>query len=152
MFRNLNILEEEIALFHIPLTCSKCGGIMIYEGVGEYHCEDCGEIERDDYGKVRNYIETHYNPNVTEIERGTGVTTKTILKLIKGSAFEVSDKRRGLIFCEMCQKAISSGRYCEDCEHKLHRDIESNTRQKKISVLSKAENAKSDKMHYIGKS
>ena len=42
-----------------PTFCTKCGGVMVYKGIGEYECEECGTLEYDDYGKVRNYLEEH---------------------------------------------------------------------------------------------
>ena len=44
-------------MYHIPRVCTECGGVMIFKGVGEYHCEECGAVDYDDYGKVRGYIE-----------------------------------------------------------------------------------------------
>ena len=43
--------------YNRPKTCEKCDGVMVFMGVGEYQCEDCGAIAYDDYGKVRLYIE-----------------------------------------------------------------------------------------------
>ena len=45
--------------YNRPKTCEKCDGVMVFMGVGEYQCEDCGAIAYDDYGKVRLYIEGH---------------------------------------------------------------------------------------------
>ena len=50
-----------------PTICRECGGILVYGGIGEYRCEECGRIEYDDYGKVRNYLEDHKGANVSEI-------------------------------------------------------------------------------------
>lgn len=50
------LLRDE---YHIPRACEKCGGVMIFKGVGEYHCEDCGEVAYDDYGKVRQIGRAH---------------------------------------------------------------------------------------------
>ena len=43
MRRNLD--EIEIYDYKIPRTCEKCDGVMVYKGVGEYACEECGEME-----------------------------------------------------------------------------------------------------------
>ena len=52
------IAESDSEPDKIP-HCKKCGGIMVFKGVGEYHCEDCNAVDYDDYGKVRLYIEEH---------------------------------------------------------------------------------------------
>ena len=38
--------------YHRPIKCEKCGGIMVFKGVGEYQCEDCKFVAYDDYGKT----------------------------------------------------------------------------------------------------
>ncbi len=40
-----------IDLYNIPRVCQICGGVMVFKGVGEYHCENCGDVAYDDYGK-----------------------------------------------------------------------------------------------------
>lgn len=32
-------------MYHVPRVCKECGGVMVFKGVGEYHCERC-EIGR----------------------------------------------------------------------------------------------------------
>ena len=52
-------MDFGIDIYNRPSVCSVCGGKMLFVGVGEYHCERCKNVEFDDYGKVRNYIEEH---------------------------------------------------------------------------------------------
>lgn len=115
--------------YHIPHTCEKCGGIMIFKGVGEYHCENCRWVAYDDYGKVRNYIEEHRGANAADIEEGTGVSQKTIRRLLRESRLEVAESSRAFLHCEACNKAIRSGRFCQDCEMKYHRGLEEKQRE-----------------------
>ena len=34
--------------YNRPRNCQKCGGVMVFKGVGEYHCEECDAVEYDD--------------------------------------------------------------------------------------------------------
>lgn len=115
-----------------PTICQKCGGIMVYKGLGEYQCEDCGTLEYDDYGKVRNYLEVHRGANVSEISSYTGVTHKAIRDMIKEYRFEIIDNRGGYLRCEMCGVNINSGRLCPQCEEKYHRGIEAKAREERM--------------------
>ena len=36
--------------YNIPRICQKCGGVMVFKGVGEYHCELCDFVDYDDAG------------------------------------------------------------------------------------------------------
>lgn len=114
--------------YNIPRICVKCNGIMIFKGVGEYQCEDCGEIEYDDYGKVRNYIEQHRGANAAEVEAGTGVTQKSIRKMLRESRIQIAEGSQVFLRCDLCGKSIRSGVYCPECEIKVHRNIEEHQR------------------------
>ena len=119
------ILEDR---YHVPRICKKCGGIMIFKGVGEYHCEDCGAVDYDDYGKVRRYIEEHKGATAAQIEQAIGVSQRTIRQMLKDGRLEVSADSRAFLHCEMCGKAIRYGEYCPECETALHRNFEEQQR------------------------
>lgn len=112
-----------------PVLCSKCQGVLVYKGIGEYRCEMCGEFEYDEYGKVRNYLDKHRGANVAQIADNTGVSQKTIRDMIKDNKFEVIDNPGGYIRCEICGVDIKSGRYCSKCEVAYHRKIEDEARE-----------------------
>ncbi|MCQ2549567.1 MAG: hypothetical protein MJ134_05950 [Lachnospiraceae bacterium] len=119
-------LEEDE--YHIPRKCNKCGGVMVFQGVGEYACEDCGEKDFDDYGKVRGYIERHPGANAVEIEMFTGVTQRAIRKMLRDSRLEVRADSRAFLRCDICGKEIRSGKLCSACEMAMHRKIEAEQR------------------------
>lgn len=121
--------------FHRPTFCSGCRGVLVYRGLGEYQCEDCGAFEYDDYGKVRNYLDRHRGANVAEISDATGVTHKSIRDMIKDNRFEVINNAGGYIRCEMCGVNINSGRLCSKCEMIYHRQIEEEARAKRKAAI-----------------
>lgn len=126
-------MEEEFNLFdayHVPHSCEKCGGVMIFKGVGEYECEKCGAKAYDDYGKVRLFLEEHAGANAVEVEAATGVTQKSIRQMLRESRLQVADDSNGFLRCEMCHKPIRSGRFCQECEVKVHRTMEQRERLK----------------------
>ena len=122
--------------FQRPTLCKECGGILIYKGIGEYQCEDCGALEYDNYGKVRGYLEKHKGANVAEISDQTGVPHRAIREMIKENRFEIIDCRGGYIRCEMCGENIKSGRLCSKCEAIYHRNLEAEARQSRNDGLS----------------
>ncbi len=114
--------------YHIPRTCTECGGVMVFKGVGEYHCEDCGAVDYDDYGKVRRYIEGHRGATAVEVESAVGVSQRKIRQMLKDGRFEVTADSRAFLHCEMCGKAIRYGEYCSECEIAMHRKFEAQQR------------------------
>jgi hypothetical protein len=88
---------------------------MVYKGVGEYECESCGNIEYDDYGVVRNYIEKHRGATVVEISSATGISQNTINMLLREERLQVANNSRVFLKCAACGKDIVSGQYCTEC-------------------------------------
>lgn len=115
--------------YHVPRACKRCKGVMVYKGVGEYKCEDCGFVDYDDYGKVRLYIEEHHGATAAEIEAAVGVSQKTIRQMLRESRIEIAEGSRSFIHCEICGKEIRSGRYCPECEAKVHLSLEAEQRE-----------------------
>lgn len=127
MLERLDVMDY----YHVPRMCAKCSGVMIFKGVGEYHCEDCGNIAYDDYGKVRLYLESHSGATAGEIEQNTGVSQKAIRQMLKESRLQVAEGSKTFLRCEVCGKDIRSGRFCSDCEMKAHRGFEEQQRKLK---------------------
>ena len=115
--------------YHIPRTCKECGGVMVFKGVGEYHCEDCGLVDYDDYGKVRLYIEAHKGATAAEIEKEVGVPQRTVRRLLKDGRIEIAEGSKMYLRCELCGKQIRSGQFCPECEIKAHRNLEEKQRE-----------------------
>ena len=129
--RKMNLAAELVGLdqYHIPRLCEKCGGIMIFKGVGEYRCEDCDALAYDDYGKVRCYLEKHKGATAAEVETQTGVKQKTIRLMLKEERLEVAEDSKAFMICECCGKRIRSGRMCPKCEMEYHRNMEEQHRR-----------------------
>lgn len=121
----LNYLDS----YNVPRECKECGGVMIFKGVGEYHCEDCDFVDYDDYGKVRLYIENHRGATAAEIEHAVGVSQRSIRKMLKESRIEIAEGSKSFLHCEICGKNIRSGRFCYECEVKVHRNLEAAQRE-----------------------
>ena len=113
---------------HVPQECPKCGGKMIFQGVGEYKCERCGFLDYDDYGKVRLCVENNPGINIAEAEQRTGVDQRVIRNLLKEGRLMLSENSRIMMHCEKCGKRIRSGRLCPECEMKLTHRRESQER------------------------
>ncbi len=116
-------------VYHVPRVCKECGGVMIFKGVGEYHCEDCDAVDYDDYGKVRLYIEGNRGATAAEIESAVGVPQRTIRRLLKDGRIEIAEGSNVYLRCELCGKQLRSGQYCPECEIKVHRKLEAKQRE-----------------------
>ncbi|NLG03911.1 MAG: hypothetical protein GX567_08820 [Clostridia bacterium] len=120
-----------------PTRCSVCNGPLVYKGVGEYHCTECHNVDYDDYGKVRLYIEMHHGANTTEISEGTGVPQSRIRQLLKEERLEVAANSVTFLHCELCGTEIRSGKYCADCLAKKKKMEDSMAALNKAATSSK---------------
>lgn len=127
-----SVVEDQ---YHTPRVCKECGGVMIFKGVGEYRCEDCGAEDYDDYGKVRRYIEANRGATAAQAEMATGVSQRTIRQMLKEGRLEVAPNSRVGMCCEVCGQPIRFGRLCSACEVSYHRDIEAEERERKKKNL-----------------
>lgn len=135
----MEIKLNENDMYHRPIVCEKCGGVMIFKGVGEYHCEDCKFVAYDDYGKARLYIEKHHGATAAEVEMHTGVAQKTIRQMLKENRLEITMDSATFLKCEVCGAGIRGGRLCSKCEKDYHLRLEDEQRsQKKVHGFGKA--------------
>lgn len=111
--------DEQSVNLHVPEICPKCGGKMIFQGVGEYKCDRCGFLDYDDYGKIRLCVENNPGVNIAEAEQRTGVDQRTIRRLLKDGRLMLAEDSKIMMHCEKCGKRIRSGRFCPECETKL---------------------------------
>ncbi|MCR5594662.1 MAG: hypothetical protein K6G12_02335 [Lachnospiraceae bacterium] len=80
---------QDMKLNEIPKACEYCGGELEYSGLGEYTCKNCNKITRDDYGKVRHYIENHPGATGVEVSTMTGVSKATINRFLKEDRIQI---------------------------------------------------------------
>ncbi len=105
-----------------PANCSKCSGNLRYVGIGEYECENCKNIELDDYGKVRTYIEENRGATQSEVSQATGVEVNTIRQMLREEKIEIAPNSVIFLQCEGCGAKIRSGKYCDACEGKAKKE------------------------------
>lgn len=115
-WNSVDRLADRLTELHVPQFCKKCGGAMKFRGVGEYMCEHCGFLQYDDYGKVRNGLESFPGMTIAETEQRTGVSQRTIRKLLKEGRIMLTEDSKVMLSCEKCGKKIRFGRLCENCE------------------------------------
>ena len=84
--------------YHRPTKCSKCGSTNIhYKGLGEYCCGECENLEYDDYGRVRNYLDEHKGTPITVIAQETGVSKWIIRQMVEEERFDICPTSKGTL-------------------------------------------------------
>lgn len=129
--------------------CEKCGGEYEYMSLGEYRCRRCGHTDKDDYGKVRAFIEENGPSPALAIAKGTGVSALKIKQFLRQGRIEIPDGSNSYIKCENCGSTdIRYGRFCSACARELAKEFEGAFKPEYVGEEPKHNNAK---MHFLDK-
>lgn len=130
-----------------PGKC-KCGEEFEYQGLGVYKCKGCGEIFRNEYAKVRDFVDEHGTLyNIIEIAEQTGVEKRLIDLFIKDKRFDTVKRKKR---CIVCKSPIDKGQYCNRCaliqiQNKMDED-----HRKLLGSMVRSKEMKGE-MHYLKK-
>lgn len=131
--KNLGYVEKLI-MKDMPKKCSKCGNTrLFYKGVGAYECKSCKNVEYDDYGKIRNYIDKYGITPVATLVLELGIKKEIVEHYIKDGTLMVVNEDTELtgLKCYKCGCTIVTGRYCPACQRELTNGIKEMFEDKK---------------------
>jgi len=106
-----------------PIKCEECGGKLMYHGLGEYICDECGHIMWDYYGRVRNFLNENGSATKEQIVMETGVPEEVIDSFLTNGQLEVPKSSRYLLKCSKCGCSIQYGRMCKSCYLAVTNDL-----------------------------
>lgn len=72
-------------------TCQRCHKLLTYGYGGVSLCPECINKDKDDYRKVKEYIQSHANTTVYEVSQLTGVSLKVIMQFVREDRVQVID-------------------------------------------------------------
>jgi len=106
-------------------NCRKCGRIFNYLG-GPPICPACKQQEEEIFKKIKEYLYDNPGASVTQVSKDLDVSIELIKRFLKEGRLEIvgEEGRNLLLECEICGKAINSGRYCKECERDLVRGFQ----------------------------
>ena len=119
----MNEFDIKAILENHPVKCSKCGSSLYYRGSGKYVCSSCENIEYDDFGKVKKYLDEYGISTMAVIAEATGVPMKHLNLMLREGRVEIPDGSDFYIRCESCGCSIRYGRFCPDCVRRTASDL-----------------------------
>lgn len=113
---------ETLIKYEKAKICPNCGELMHYAYGEIFKCDNCGQEEYTQFGKVRNYIEKNGPSIAADIAKATGVPVPVINKYLREGRIEIPDGSDVYIKCEDCGADIRYGRYCPACAQKHNKE------------------------------
>lgn len=98
-------------------NCSRCGKIFNY-AAGQPICENCRKELEVMFQKVKDFIKENPNKGIKEVAEECEVPENQIKQWVREERLEFS-KGAGVLACEKCGEAISTGRFCEKCKAEM---------------------------------
>lgn len=104
------------------ITCELCG--KLYNSNGFFGvCPICQENDESDFRRIKDYLNIHPCAKIFDVVADLDISVKKIKRYLRESRLEILEKENHFLFCEECRKSIRSGKYCDECYKKYHKDI-----------------------------
>lgn len=132
-------------------NCRKCGKIFNYIG-GTPICPLCREQDEVDFKRVKQYLYDNPGATISQVSTELEVSVEKIKRYLKDGRLEIiGDEGNMILECESCGKAIRTGRYCDECERDITRELKA-TAGKMSEELQQSQNTiKGDSLKYLHK-
>ena len=115
-------------------NCKRCGKIFNYIG-GAMLCPQCRQDDEVDFKKVKEYLYEYPGAALTQVSTELGVSIEKIKRFLKDGRLEITNKDGNMLLaCENCGKAITTGRFCAECERELAMGLRSAASQMKSEL------------------
>lgn len=142
------LLIEVESLLTKPEKCP-CGEDYEYIGLGVYKCPRCKSVFKNEYGRVRDFVDEYgTNYNMVEIAEMTKVPKRLIDLFVKDGRFDTVKKQKK---CRICHSPISKGVYCNRCALRQIKDEMDSDRRRNITGVMKQDQDMKGEMHFINK-
>ena len=106
-------------------NCLKCRRIFTY--VSTPYCPLCEKEEEALFNTVRDYVKENLTCTMADVVENTGISMKKLNRYIKEGRLEISKGMVGELTCEICDKPITKGKFCDTCVVKMSQELTQKT-------------------------
>ena len=133
-------------------NCKRCGAMFNYV-VGHPICGRCRKADEEDFKKVKNYLYDNPGSSPPEIAVEVDVSVEKIRRYLKEGRLEiVGDASNMVLACEKCGMSIRTGRYCDECERDMKKELKMMANSMSTSMKSSAkEKKRREGLRYLSK-
>ena len=124
-------------------TCSKCGRLFNWVGIGPRLCPVCKDQEEDIFKKVKEYLWDHKGATMPEVIENCGATEKQIKQWLREQRIEFAKGSGVTVDCE----PILSGKMCNECKKKMEEELKALSSGEELPVRKKVRDR--DRMRFL---
>ena len=128
-------------------TCSKCGRLFNWVGIGPMLCPMCKDQEEDTFKKVKEDLWDNKGAAMAEVIEKCGATEKQIKQWLREQRIEFSKESGVTIDCERCGKPILSGKLCTECRKQMEAELKALSTGEELPVKKKIRDH--DRMRFL---
>ncbi len=99
----------------LPINCVRCHRVF-EPAAGEKLCPICHEEDENSYRRIREYLYDHPGATAAEVANELDVTMRLIKHYLREGRLEVVGEANAFFTCEKCGVPIKTGHYCDLCE------------------------------------
>ena len=104
------------------ISCEQCG--KLFNSMGFFKlCPVCTERDEKDFSMIKEYLCEHPLAKVFDVANDLSIPIKQIKRYLRESRLEIVEKNNKFLSCEDCGKPIRTGKYCDECYRKFHRNF-----------------------------
>ena len=131
-------------------NCRKCGKLFNYVS-GPPICMACREALEEKFQEVKKYIEDHRTATIPQVSEECDVSTNQIQQWLREERLQLGEGSGITLFCEKCNAAIMTGRFCEKCKNSMANQLNSSTQKKEAPrPQPKKDSRDNPKMRFLG--
>lgn len=99
----------------MPKRCDECGGIIVQETLHIFKCDCCKKVFKDDFQRIKEYLDINKNATVLDIEHALGISRQLIKECLREGKIEPTSGGVMMLGCKKCNTPIRIGSYCSIC-------------------------------------
>ena len=132
-------------------ACKGCKKLFNYI-MGQSYCPACRERLEEKFQEVKKYIQDNRHATIPQVSEACDVTTNQIQQWLREERLQLGEGSGITLFCENCNAAIVTGRFCEKCKNSMADKLNSSIHKPEApKPQSKKKDPKDNpKMRFLG--
>jgi len=87
-------------------------------------CPECKRADEEDFKRVKEYLYENPGASLSQVSTALDVSVEKIKRFLREGRLEIVNQEGNFFLeCERCGKAITTGRFCDECEKQISHSL-----------------------------